>query len=117
MFLPSQPQLIVVVVVVVVVAVAVVADVKQEICLNFVIIDWAIIDPCLLKIWDELNKNNILLNMSTMKFNKGQGRAVKHFNFNLEVEKLSSCITGTCREREMYNSHGSKTGPVKGEAS
>ena len=42
MFLPSQPQLIVVVVVVVVVvavAVAVVADVKQEICLNFVIID------------------------------------------------------------------------------
>ena len=35
MFLPSQPQLIVVVVVV---AVAVVADVKQEICFNFVII-------------------------------------------------------------------------------
>ena len=75
MFLPSQPQLIVVVVVVVVVvavAVAVVADVKQEICLNFVIIDWAIIDPCLIKIWDELNNNNILLNMSTMKFKKGQ---------------------------------------------
>ena len=91
MFLPSQPQLIVVVVVVVVVvavAVAVVADVKQEICLNFVIIDWAIIDPCLIKIWEELNYNNILLNMSTMKFNKGQGRALKHFNFNLEVEKL-----------------------------
>ena len=57
MFLPSQPQLIVVVVVVAVaVAVALVADVKQEICLNFVIIDWAIIDPCVIKIWDELHK-------------------------------------------------------------
>ena len=73
MFLPLQPQLIVVAVVaVVVVVVVVVVDGNQEICLNFVIIDWAIIDPCVIKIWDELNNNNILLNMSTMKFKKGQ---------------------------------------------
>ena len=52
MFLPSQPRLIVVaaVVVVVVVVVAVGANVNQEICLNFVIIDRAIIDLCLIKI-------------------------------------------------------------------
>ena len=48
---PSQPRLIVVAaVVVVVVVVAVGANVNQEICLNFVIIDRAIIDPCLIKI-------------------------------------------------------------------
>ena len=49
---PSQPRLIVVaaVVVVVVVVVAVGANVNQEICLNFVIIDRAIIDLCLIKI-------------------------------------------------------------------
>ena len=45
---PSQPRLIVVAAVVVVVVV--VANVNQEICLNFVIIDIAIIDLCLIKI-------------------------------------------------------------------
>ena len=47
---PSQPRLIVVAVVVVVVVVAVGANVNQEICLNFVIIDRTIIDLCLIKI-------------------------------------------------------------------
>ena len=47
---PSQPRLIVVAAVVVVVVVAVGANVNQEICLNFVIIDRAIIDLCLIKI-------------------------------------------------------------------